>query len=410
MTSITEMDLPLLPVERPEFQSDPMPFVEQARQQHPWLARFSQGYIVHGYQAVKDLAFMDDKLEMGLGHVVDFYQVQGTPWARFMLEMLQSHTGAEHARLRASVAQAFTPRRANQVRPVMRRVISELLDDWAPRGSFDFAEFASYFPIAVLLGVLGASTEGIPRIRNAIETHMASLTMDSACYPGFVDAYALLTDYVDELIAAREQAGAGDVNALLDALIATRNAGKLSDVELRDMVLVLLIAGYDTSKNMLTFTLYRLLERPGDWQRCAEDPEFCARVIEEMLRHSSIATVFRNVTQDFDYEGHTFPRGAMVAFAMPLANRDPQAFPDPLAFDPERRFENRHLAFGRGEHICLGQFLARAQLEEGLHLIAQRLLNPQRNGEISWRPFLGAWGLRSLPIQFDQAGPVRGAA
>ncbi len=401
MVLIDEMSLPELPVELPEFQSDPMPFVERAREQHPWLARFSQGYIVHGYEAVKDLAFMDDKLEMGLAHVVEFYGVQGSQWARFMLEMLQSHTGVEHTRIRASVAQAFTPRRANQVRPVMRRVIGELLDDWAPRGNFDFAEFASYFPIAVLCGVLGVSTEGIPRIRNAIETHMASLTLDKAVYPGFLEAFDLLWGYVDELVSEREQAGADDENALLDALIAARDAGKLNDIELRDMVLVLLIAGYDTSKNMLTFTLYRLLERPDDYRRCAQEPEFCARVIEEALRHSSIATVFRNVTQDFDYQGHSFSRGTMVAFAMPLANRDPAAFPDPLAFSPERESENRHLAFGRGEHICLGQFLARAQLEEGLHLITQRLHHPQLDGEIAWRPFLGAWGLRSLPLRFD---------
>lgn len=400
MSLINEMSLPELPVESPGFQSDPMPYVEKARVQHPWLARFSQGYIVHGYQAVKDLAFMDDKLEMGLAHVVDFYSVQGSQWARFMLEMLQSHTGPEHARIRASVAQAFTPRRANQVRPVMRRVITELLDDWAPKGRFDFAEFASYFPIAVLCGVLGVSTEGIPRIRNAIETHMASLTLDKAYYPGFMEAFDLLWDYVGELVAERERAGADDENALLDALIAARDAGKLSDTELRDMVMVLLIAGYDTSKNMLTFTLYRLLDRPEAYRRCAEDLDFCARVIEEALRHSSIATVFRNVTQDFEYEGHGFSKGTMVAFAMPLANRDPAAFPDPMTFDPERKGKNRHLAFGRGEHICLGQFLARAQLEEGLHLITQRLRHPQLDGDISWRPFLGAWGLRSLPLNF----------
>ncbi len=403
MPLISEMNLPTLPVEDPAFQADPMPYVEQARVQHPWLARFSQGYIVHGYEAVKDLTFMDDKLVMGLAHVVDFYGVQETPWARFMLEMLQSHTGPEHARLRASVAQAFTPRNANQVRPAMRRVISELIDQWTSEDHFDFAEFASYFPIAVLLGVLGVSTEGIPRIRTAIETHMASLTLDRQHYPGFLEAYNLLADYADELIAEREAAAAKDDNALLDALIAARDAGKLNAVELRDMLLVLLIAGYDTSKNMLTFTVYRLMQQPEYWARCAAEPEFCAKVIDEALRHSSIATVFRTVTENFDYAGHEFPAGAMVAFAMPLANRDPAAFPEPMKFDPERQNANRHLAFGRGEHICLGQFLARAQLEEGLHLIARRLHNIELDGDIAWRPFLGAWGLKTLPVHFEAA-------
>ena len=78
-------------------------------------------------------------------------------------------------------------------------------------------------------------------------------------------------------------------------------------------------------------------------------------------------------------------------------------FPNPLTFDAERDNARRHVAFGRGAHICLGQFIARYQLQEGLHLIAQRLQNPRLNGEIIWRPFLGAWGLENLPIAFDAA-------
>jgi cytochrome P450 len=77
------------------------------------------------------------------------------------------------------------------------------------------------------------------------------------------------------------------------------------------------------------------------------------------------------------------------------------AFSDPMTFDPQRQTQTRHVAFGRGPHICIGQFLARNQLQEGLHLVTQRLRNIRRAGDITWRPFLGAWGLRSLPIAFD---------
>jgi cytochrome P450 len=105
--------------------------------------------------------------------------------------------------------------------------------------------------------------------------------------------------------------------------------------------------------------------------------------------------------QDFTYDGVNFTKGAMVVFATPLAGRDPAAFPEPMTFDPERVSASRHVAFGRGAHICLGMFIARAQLEEGLHLITQRLANPRLTGPISWRPFLAAWGLRTLPIAFD---------
>jgi len=401
MQLITEIALPHLPVDDPRFHSDPMPFVEAARSQHPWLARFNSGYVVHGYQALKDLAFMDDKLEMGLSSVVDFYRAQGTPWARFMLEMMQSKTGDEHRRLRGCVAKAFTPRFANQVRPLMRQVISELLDEWAPRREFDFADFAAFFPVTVLCGILGVSAKPIPGLRSAIENYMSLFTLDAALRSKCLAAYDELFAFVDALVKEREQTGAAGESGLLDTLIETNKAGGIDDMELRFLILDLLIAGYDTSKNMLTLTVHMLLQYPEYWVRCADDVEFCGKVVDEMLRHSGIATTFRSVKAEFDYAGHRFPKDTLLAFATPLADRDPAAYSEPMKFDPDRVSTNRHLAFGRGEHICLGQHLARAQLQEGLHLIAQRIRNPTLAGAVAWRPFLGAWGLRTLPIRFD---------
>lgn len=401
MQSITQMSIPFLPVDDPAFHRDPMPFVEAARRKHPWLARFESGYVVHGYQALKDLAPLDEKLEMGLEGVVAFYGAEGTPWAHFMTDMLQSHSGAEHKRLRDSVAEAFTPRAANRIRPQMRRVITELLDARAGGGELDFADFAAFFPVSVLCGVLGVSTEPIPRIRSAIETYMTLFTLDRALRPDFLAAYDQLYAFIDQLVKERESTGDSAEPGLLDDLIAARDAGRLSEADLRFMLLDLLIAGYDTSKNMLTLTVHILLQYPDYWRRCAADEDFCKKVIEEMLRHSGIATFFREVREDFEYRDHLFPKGTLIAFATPLADRDPAAFADPMTFDPERVSENRHVAFGRGAHICLGQFLARAQLEEGLHLIAQRIHNPRLAGEVAWRPLLGAWGLRTLPLRFE---------
>jgi cytochrome P450 len=402
MQPITEMDLPNLPLETADFCADPMPYVEAARLQHPWLAKFSAGYIVHGYQAHKDLLAQDDMLQPGLGGIVEFYGLQGTHWARFMEEMVVGQSGPTHARLRASVAQAFTPRRANLARPLMRQVIVELLDKWAPKGTFDFAEFAADFPIAVICGLLGVPTAAIPGIRSALELQITSLTLDPAKKPAFLAGHEALWSFTDRLVTEREQSGTGD-DLLLDALIAAKTAGQLDEAELRFMIMVLLVAGYDTSKNLLTLTIHMLLDRPAMWVRCAEDKAYCAQVIEEMLRHTTIATFYRSVVQDFTYDDIVFTKGALIIFATPLAGRDPSAFPEPMVFDPERTQTNRHVAFGRGAHICLGMFIARAQLEEGLHLITQRLTNPRLTGPVSWRLFLPAWGLRELPITFDPA-------
>jgi cytochrome P450 len=121
------------------------------------------------------------------------------------------------------------------------------------------------------------------------------------------------------------------------------------------------------------------------------------------LRHSSIASVYRAVTTDFEYRDVSFPRGTLLFFLMGMAGRDPSIFQEPMEFRPERTNAHQHVAFGRGAHFCIGMHLARAQLEEGVHLIAQRLRNPRIIGDLTWRPYLGIWGVRTLPIQFEPA-------
>jgi cytochrome P450 len=194
-----------------------------------------------------------------------------------------------------------------------------------------------------------------------------------------------------------------DADSLLDDIIAAKQRGEMDDVEARFMVLTVLFAGYDTSKNQLGMTMKLLLDHPEMYERCAQDLAYCRKVTEESLRHSAIATPYREAVTDFAYDGFEFGKGTMIVLAPPLANRDPAVFPQPGKFDPDRENAGRNIGFGRGPHLCIGQFLARNQLQEGLHLIAQRLRNPRLDGEIEWRPFLGAWGLRSLPIAFDPA-------
>ena len=394
-------ELPLLPIDTPEFSADPQPFYEKARAQHPWAARFTQGYAVHGYQAHVDLLADDENLIPGLGPIVDFYGMRGTLWGRFMEEMVLSATGDFHTRLRASVAHAFTPRRANQVRPMMVEAIGDLLDEWAPRGAFDFAEFAAFFPITVMFGLLGVPPEPIHRIRHAIEAHIATLSIDMATKPAMLVGWEELWSFADTLIKEREASGLSDEESMLDALIASKNAGQLDEVELRFMVLTVIIAGYDTSKNQLTWTMKLLVDRPEMYARCGEDKEFCGRVINESLRLTGIASPYRAAARDFTYQGVDFRKGDIVIFGTSLAGRDPDVFPDPLTFDPDRANASRHVALGRGAHICLGQYIAKNQLQEGIHLICQRLRNPRITGEVTWRPFIGAWGLRTLPIAFD---------
>jgi hypothetical protein len=397
----TETQIPTMPVETQEFSADPQPFLEAARKQHPWLARFSQGYVVHGYQACADLMADNKNMTCGFGPMLDFYGVRGTTFAHFMERTLISDYTPAHVRLRGSVAHAFTPRRANQERGMMQRTITRLLDEWAPLGRFDFAEFASYFPVTVMCGLLGVSAEPIPRIRDALENHMKSLTLDPAVKPLFMAGWDVLSDFADSLVRDRETRGQFEEESLLDAIIAAKKKGELDHTEACYMVLSLLLAGYDTSKNQLGMTMKLLLDRPDMYRRCAEDPVYCRKVSEESLRHSAIASPYREAVVDFSYDGFEFHKGELIVMAPPLANRDPSIFLSPGEFDPDRENNGRNIGFGRGPHLCIGQFLARNQMQEGLHLIAQRLSNPRLDGAVEWRPFLGAWGLKSLPIAFD---------
>jgi cytochrome P450 len=401
METNSEASLPMLPVETDEFSANPSHFLDAARREHPWLAKFSQGYIVHGYQAMVDLLADDTNLAPGYGGMADYYDLRGTMWGRKFDEALISQTGPQHARLRSSVATAFTPRHANQMRPLMQRVIGELLDHWGPNGSFDFAEFASYFPVTVICGILGISADPIPRMRSALESQFTAFTLDLAAKPIFLAGWDVLWSFVNDLVQEREASGAYDEDSLLDALIAATRAGRLDETELRFMLIFILEAGYDTSKNMLTLTMHLLLARPELYARCAQDKVFCGRITEEALRHSGIGIPFRQVVTEFTYRNVCFRKGEMLVFPAMLAGRDPTVFPDPLTFDPERENAARHTAFGRGGHMCVGQFIARAQMQEGLHLIAQRLMNPRLNGEVVWRPVLGIWGLKTLPIAFE---------
>jgi cytochrome P450 len=399
---VSELDLPYLPVSDPGFRTDPWPRFDEARTKHPWLAKVDMGYFVHGYQALKDIAQQDDKLSPDYSKVVELFGVQGTPWAKFQTEQLLGHTGEKHRRIRMSVGDAFTPRNVNRNIDVIRNNAAKWVDAWAPKGRMDFVEFASEYPISVLCAVLGTGTEEIPRLKHSLETQTRIGSWDPKLIDDLLAGYHIMADFCDKLVADREAEGSkgGD---LLDLLIESKTDGRIDAEELRFLLMILFPAGYDTSKNILSMTMYYMLDRPDDWKRCAADRDFCMKVTDEIFRFHSVATMKRLVTTELEYEGVIFPVGTYLFFGNSIVGRDPRGFEDADKFNPDLDRPNRHAAFGRGAHLCLGQHLARTQIAEGLHAAAKRITNPRLAGELDWRPFLGVWGLETLPIEFDPA-------
>jgi cytochrome P450 len=194
----------------------------------------------------------------------------------------------------------------------------------------------------------------------------------------------------------------------LDLLIETGDEGGVPQRQLEDLVIFFFVAGYDTSKNVLTYTMRLLLDRPDLYERCAIDHDYCRKVLEEGLRLFNPGSVPRFTDQDIVYRDVLLPKDTMLWFTLNISGRDEVAFSDPDTFNPDREIDPavRQIAFSLGRHMCLGQHIARAQLQEALHQIAQRLRNPSLAGEYGWRPYPGAWGLKGLPIKFTPANAV----
>jgi cytochrome P450 len=400
-TPADKLDLGFMPIEDAGFSKNPYPILQAVRAKHPWLAKCEVGYIIHGYQAMKDLMWMDDKLRTSNDSVVSIMGAEGTLFGDHIGRQILAKRGPDHARIRGSVAEAFTPRNVNRYRALMRDVISKLLDEWAPAGRMDVAEFAAFFPITIACALVGAPAESVKPITAALETFgRGAFSLDPTQLPAMDAALHVTWDFVDGLVVERERTGGGDPHDILNVLISAKRAGQIDDTELRDLLMFIVNAGYDTSKNMITLIMYTMLDHPDQWARCAEDPIYCRRVVEEQFRYRAVASPYRTVAEDLVYRDVRLPKDTLLVFPLPLAGHDPDAFPEPDAFDPEREKKNGHIGFGRGLHMCLGQHLAKAQIEEGIHMIAQRVLNPKLDGEVQWRGFAGVWGLKTLPIKF----------
>ena len=404
MEDLSELDLPHLPINAPEFAADPYPYLAAARTKHAWLATADAGHVVHEYTAMRELFGQDDKMRVFNDGVVEHMGAVGTSWGRWMTRQIIAMPPAQHRRVRDAFASSFTPRFANDLRPHMRATITRLLDEWAPKGGFDFDEFASWFPISVMFDMVGAPPNRIGEIKADLETLGLAFSLNKTLTPAVISAFQRVEALFEEVIAERRShrhaEGAPD---LLDLMIEASDAGGITAQELSDLLLAFFIAAYDTTKSVMTTIMRLLIERPDIYRRCADDLDLCRRTVEETLRYMGPSTALRLTTETITYRDVLIPKGTMLFFPYSVAGRDPGAFPDGETFDPDRPTDHRHIGFGLGQHMCIGQYLARAELQEALHHIAQRIREPKVAGPYGWRPFPGIWGLTGLPITFTPA-------
>jgi cytochrome P450 len=313
-----------------------------------------------------------------------------------------SMEGDGHTRLRRLVSRAFTPAAADRLRPFMRSVVGELLDQVAADGRCDFvAAVCEPYPIPIICELLGAPRQDWQLFsRWATEIFRIFNQNLAEDLPAIQRAGAELNAYVAELIARRRSEPGED---LLSALIAAEEDGdRLTADELSMLAEAVLMAGTDTTRNQLACCIALLCEHPDKWARFVDDPGLATRLVDETVRYlGAVQGTLRVADEDVEYRGVVFPAGTLVSVSLAGANRDPGLFDDPDVLDVGREGAGVHLTFGSGIHHCLGAHLARAELQEALVVVAERLPGLAADGPVTWKPdTFGIWGPATLPVRW----------
>jgi cytochrome P450 len=308
----------------------------------------------------------------------------------------------DHTRLRGLVSKAFTPRTVERLRARVQQLVDALLDRAADRGRMDVVDDLAYpLPIAVICELLGVPPGDHVTFQGWSRQLAASLDPAPLKTPeraAEVGAAAREFDaYFSDLIAHRRRSPGDD---LLSRLIAAEQDGdRLSERELLNTGMFLLVAGHETTVNLVGNGTLALLRHPDQLARLRADPSLDRRAVDELLRYDSPVQITQRFTVD-DYEigGSTVPPGQGLVPLLGAANRDPAVFPEPDRLDLAREGANRHVAFGGGHHFCLGAALARLEGEIAIGTLVRRFPGLDLAGPPTRRPAFTLRGLEHLPV------------
>ncbi|HXQ19015.1 MAG TPA: cytochrome P450 [Acidimicrobiales bacterium] len=312
----------------------------------------------------------------------------------------------DHTRLRGLVQKAFTPRMVDTLRPRVAEIVDELLDEALARGAMDaVADFAYPLPVRIICEMLGVPAEDQQRFSDWSGVLARGLDPETALSEvqrrAQGEAAMAIAEYFVALLAER-RAHPGD--ELLSQLVAAEEAGdQLSEGELLSTAILLLIAGHETTVNLLSGGLLALLEQPDQLELLRLDPLVVQPAVEELLRYvSPVQRTGRWLLRDLEVGGQVLPRGAFVTTLVASANRDPEAFEQPDRLDLARQ-DNRHLGFGFGLHHCLGAPLARLEAAVALPALLRRARSVELAGPVVYRENVVLRGLAALPVTLRAA-------
>ena len=369
-----------------------------------WLVRNMFGYEVLRYEDATAV-LRDKRWHSAVSRIPELMGITNTDFLERQQVSILSAEGDMHTRLRRLVAPAFSPRAADRLRPFMREVISGLVDKIADAGRADFAtDICEPYPIPIICELLGAPKKDWQLFSRWAGDILEIFSQD------VIDKLDLimrtqdeLGEYTRGLIAERRSKPAND---LLTDLIAAEEAGdKLTTDELVMMVNAVIVGGTDTTRNQLGCAVALFAQHPDQWALLAERPELAPRAVEESMRYfGAVRGTARFASCDIEYRDVLFPTGTFMAVALADANRDATVFSEPDTFDITSEAAGQpQMTFGSGIHYCVGAALARAELQEALPLLAQRLPKLAIDGDITWKPEgVGIFGPAHMPVTFAE--------
>ncbi|MCN9242260.1 cytochrome P450 [Streptomyces sp. RY43-2] len=323
----------------------------------------------------------------------------------------------EHDRLRRIANRPFgpphSPRLLDSLRDDLAEIVSGLIDGFGDAREVDLVDqFAYPFPVTVICRLLGVPREDEPRFRAWVDPIVANLDPDTEAGEAerrraAQEARTHLGMYLAGLAEQRQREPRDD---MLSALVTSQGPdGPMSVMEVLSTAVLLLIAGHETTVNLITNGMLTLLRHPEVLRRLREDPDLVVRIVEELLRYEPPVQFVpqRTCIADIEVRGVTIPKGSRIWLVLAAGNRDPERFKDPDRFDPDRE-DIQHLGFGSGIHSCFGAPLARMETQIALTALARRLDNPRLlEDPPPYRRNAVLRGPRHLRVGFDGLRPER---
>jgi cytochrome P450 len=404
-TPAAQLDLPEITLADGNY--DQRHALRMALRPDQWLVRNLFGYAVVRYDDV--IAVLRDKRwHSATSKIPELMGITNAAFLERQQISILSAEGDMHTRLRRLVAPAFSPRAADRLRPFMRDVINGLVDDIVEARRADFTtDICEPYPIPIICELLGAPKQDWQLFSRWASDILEIFSVDVVSKLDVImRAQEELGEYTRGLIAERRSKPADD---LLTDLIAAEEAGdRLSNDELVMMVNAVIVGGTDTTRNQLGCAVAVFADHPDQWALLADRPDLASRAVEESMRYfGAVRGTARFASCDIEYRDVVFPAGTFISVGLSEANRDESVFADPERFDITSPAPSQpQLTFGSGIHYCLGAALARAELQEALPLLAQRMPKLAIDGQIIWKPEgVGIFGPAKMPVTFAAGQP-----